>query len=661
MKRAFKSLIHLLYLNISVALISSTTLSAQEVEPENLTNGVSEEHAEQKPKPNVHDLNSADLNAWLDGYIPYALREMDVVGAVVTIVKDNTIIANRGYGFADMETAQLVDADKTLFRPGSISKLFTWTAVMQQVEAGKLDLDADINDYLDFEIATPQGQVTMRHLMTHTPGFQTVIKDLFSKGRTSTDGDLRNYLVTHIPPQLFEPGKIPAYSNYGTALAGYIVERISGEPFASYIEKHIFEPLGMTNSSFRQPLPDALNPNMSKGYQNKTKGKDEPFEVVLATPAGALSSTGSDMARFMIAHLNGGAGLISTETAAAMHNTLHNQFPSLNGMALGFYRVDRSGLNIISHAGDTAWFHSNLFLYLDKGVGVYMSVNSAGKRSARFRSGFLVDFTERYFPATETVPVTQNTAVEHGNLVAGIYEISRAADKNALAVGRFLGQTKISVNGEGELVVPFIRGPSGVNEPLKEIAPWVWQSKSGKRISARVINGKVVALSGEPAVATLTPVPWRRSSTWLKPALYGAVAVMVLTFLAWPIKAFARRRLKATLSYRGLSKRAYRLAPVSAFLTLAYLGGWLAYANWLSSSIYNVAADASVGPLVILYWSGALPILATLIAGWVVKTRLGSADFSWFSKASAAALLIANLIIIWFASVVSFFSFSTNF
>ena len=144
---------------------------------------------------------------------------------------------------------------RTLFRPGSVSKLVTWTAVMQQVEQGKIDLDADVNRYLDFSIPAYEGQpVTMRQIMTHTAGFEESLKDLIGHDRDAIPpyGEM---LKRWIPDRIFAPGTTPAYSNYATSLAGYVVERVSGEPFDDYVERHIFAPLGMRNSSFRQPLP----------------------------------------------------------------------------------------------------------------------------------------------------------------------------------------------------------------------------------------------------------------------------------------------------------------------------------------------------------------------------------------------------------------------
>lgn len=601
-------------------------------------------------------LSADDVSAWLDGFMPFALKTGDIVGAVVTVVKDGEVLASRGYGYADLAAEKPVDPAETLFRPGSISKLFIWTSVMQLVEQGKIDLDADVNTYLDFDFPTNRGVVTMRHLMTHTPGFQEVVKDLFVENQIFEDADLRNYLVTHMPQQIFEPGKIPSYSNYASSLAGYVIERVSGEAFAAYIENHIFSPLGMTRSSFRQPLPAPLKAGMSEGYKSLSDGKPQSFEIVIAMPAGALSSTADDMAKFMIAHLNGGAGLMQPETATLMHTTLDNQFPPINGTALGFYREDRNGLNIIAHGGDLIWFHSNMSLLLDHGVGLYISVNSAGGQAAgSIRGTLLTEFTDRYFPYESVTPVTLSTSKDHSVVAAGVYEMSRGAEGNILALVRFGEQLRLTATEDGALT-----GLESSGEPMFEVSPWVWQSKSGRRLAARVENGVVVAMATDPALFALTPVPWYRSSAWLNPAMMGAILVIILTFIAWPVRAFARWRFNVSFPYRADRKRAYRLAPTAALLAIVYLAGWGFFISWLSGSLFNLEAARSESPLMMLYASSVLPVIAVLLSVSAARTVLGSRS-TWFQKASSVALVAGLLIITWFSVVVGLFSFDTGF
>jgi len=210
--------------------------------------------------PVVRALTADDVDTWLDGFMPFAITRGDIAGAVVVVVKGGQILTQRGYGYADVAAGRKVDPQKTLFRVGSISKIYTWTAVMQQVELGRIDLDADINKYLDFRVPAYRGRaVTMRNLMSHTSGFDETDHCLLSPDRTRSPS-LAKVARDCLPPRVYPVGEVPAYSNYGTTLAGYIVQRVSGEPFDAYVERHIFAPLDMRHASFRQPLPPAREP-----------------------------------------------------------------------------------------------------------------------------------------------------------------------------------------------------------------------------------------------------------------------------------------------------------------------------------------------------------------------------------------------------------------
>src|SRR4029078_12864963 len=180
------------------------------------------------------ELSATDVNAWLDGFMPYAIARGDIPGAVVVVVKDGQVLTERGFGYANVAKKTKVDPKATLFRPGSISKLFTWTALMQQVEQGKVDLNADVNQYIDFKILPYKGKpVTVLNLMTHTPGFEEAVRHLITLGPKEVPFD--TLLKDWGPTRIYAPGTTPAYSNYGASLAGYIVQRTSGEPFNAYL------------------------------------------------------------------------------------------------------------------------------------------------------------------------------------------------------------------------------------------------------------------------------------------------------------------------------------------------------------------------------------------------------------------------------------------
>ena len=377
-----------------------------------------------------HELTRSDLEPFLDALLPAQLVNRDIAGAVVAVVKDGQVLLAKGYGYADFEAKTPVSADKTLFRPGSIAKLFTATAVMQLVEQGKLDLDRDVNEYLDFAIPkTYPEPVTLRRILTHTAGFEEALKNLFVPSAREMR-PIRDYLIAAMPQRIFKPGTVPSYSNYGLTLAGYIVERISGEPFEKYIETHILDPLGMTRSSFAQPLPPTLQSLMSHGYLAAAQGQRK-FEFIPASPAGALSATATDMSRFMLAFLAegtlDGAAILKPETVRAMQAREFELHPALHAMGLIFMDYSMNGHRIVGHGGDTIYFHSDMILVPDARVGLFISYNSQGSRPGGGRTEVIRGFLNRYFPDRELAPATVElkTAQADGRAVSGVYQGSR--------------------------------------------------------------------------------------------------------------------------------------------------------------------------------------------------------------------------------------------
>src|SRR5215210_450051 len=208
----------------------------------------------------------AELEAFLDKELGKEMKKHHIAGAAVSVVKDGELFFAKGYGEADLEKGISVDPKQTIFHVGSVGKLFTWTAVMQLVEEGKLDLDEDVNTYLDFRIPDTYPQpITLRHLMTHTSGFE----DLYYERLAKDPDDLlppREWLISHMPARVSPPGKYAAYSSYGAALAGYIVARVSGEPYDRYIQEHILDPLGMAHTTAQPSMPPDIRAHTSVGY-----------------------------------------------------------------------------------------------------------------------------------------------------------------------------------------------------------------------------------------------------------------------------------------------------------------------------------------------------------------------------------------------------------
>lgn len=611
------------------------------------------------------ELNAADVNAWLDGFIPYALGTGDIAGGVIVIVRDGQVLTQRGFGYADVERRTPVDPERTLFRPGSTSKLFTWTAVMQLVEQGRLDLDADVNRYLDFTIPPRDGRpVTLRNVMTHTAGFEESLKGLLATREPGTP-PYEELLKRWVPERVFAPGTTPAYSNYATALAGYIVQRVSGEPFDVYIERHIFAPLGMRNSTFRQPLPPRLRPMMATGYQ---RGSGEPvgYEYVGPRPAGSLAATGADMGRFMIAHLNEGAPLLRPQTARMMHSTAHPGVGPLNRMMLGFYETTINGRRAIAHGGDTIGFHSDLQLFLDDRVGIFVSFNSGGREGAvqGLRSAIVDEFADRYFPAprdSRRVPADQ--AAEHARMMTGTYTNSRGAFSSFMNILELAGQVKVGLDAHGRPVVPLLPGLNGEQRRWVEVTPFVWQDlDSHERLAAVVENGQVVRIS----VDTVSPfmvldrTPWHRDSAWLLPAFLLALAIFALTAIFWPVRWLVRRRFGAALALEKRELLSYRLVRGFSWLIVLVLIGWVAAIATMMGDFNNLsgAFDPIIYTLQILsfiaFLGGAAVILRDAWLVWRAKR-------GWKAKLWSLALVFAAMILLWVGFVFNLLSFGVNY
>jgi CubicO group peptidase (beta-lactamase class C family) len=446
-------------------------------------------------------------------------------------------------------------ADQTLFRPGSISKLFTATAVMQLVEQGKLDLDRDVNDYLDFTIPkTYPEPVTLRRLLTHTAGFEETLKNLFVAHESDLK-PLRAYLVNQMPARIFPPGKIPSYSNYGFTLAGYIVERISGEKFERYIDDHIFKPLKMNNSTFDQPLPARLTAQMSKGYRTATT-KPRDFELAEVAPAGALSTTAMDMTRFMLAFLQDGSvdgvAILKPETVRQMETRQLELHPMICGLGITFMEYWMSPVRLIGHGGDTFWFHSDLVLVPEAHLGYFISYNSLGKNIGGGGRGEVRRvFMNRYFPnhGEAKVDVDANTAKSDGRAVSGVYDGTRRSDTNFLKVGALLDEFRVSSDKDGVLTVENDKNQRGELKKWKETAPLVYSEIDGdERIAfRRDASGVVREMLPFPAIYEGQRVPWFNNKHIINPIIGGNLALALLTVLLWPVAAIVRKRYQRPL------------------------------------------------------------------------------------------------------------------
>lgn len=549
----------------------------------------------------------AEVEAFLDGLMQAHMDDHDVAGATVSVVRDGQILLARGYGYADVEAREPVDPARTLFRIGSVTKLVTWTAVMQLVESGELDLDTDVNAYLDFEIpATYDEPITLRHILTHTPGFEEDSRDLFSEDPEEI-ATMAEWLPTHMPQRVRPPGTFSSYSNYATALAGYIVQRVSGVSYDEYVEQNIFQPLGMERSTTRQPLPDRLAPDMSEGYVWRGgRFEAEPFEIIGgAAPAGSMSAPATDMARFMLAHLNGGEldgnRILSAETARLMHTRAFGHDDRLSGLALGFYEKSRPDLRIIGHGGDTQWFHTDLALLPSEDLGVFVSYNTASGGELSF-GPFLEAFMEYYYPVPAPRVEPGEEAREVAERIAGEYAFNRRSYSTFQKAFGLIQSTSVQAEEDGSLV---LSSPLGAMR-FVPVEPLLYREALGQQLlsfredaSGQVTHGFL----GLAPMMALERVPWHGSTT-LHRVLLGLGVVVFLATVVAAVRRWWRRRRGVSLPGDDLSGRGVLVAMAAANLVFVVALGVL-----LSDPMSVMS-----GPLTGLKVALALPVIGLALA-----------------------------------------------
>jgi CubicO group peptidase (beta-lactamase class C family) len=488
---------------------------------------------------NAHALEPADLEAFFDGIFPLQIERSDIAGATVMVMRNGTVLFEKGYGYADLKAKKAVDPNTTIFRLASISKLFTWISVMQLEEQGKLDLDTDVNRYLDFQIRPAFNKpITLRNLMTHTGGFEEMLDELIVID-PKKPLSLRDDLIENQPHRLFPPGEVPAYSNYGVGLASYIVQRMSGEPFEQYVQEHIFTPLGMTHSSFYQPLKKLLAELPSVGYRSSTLKPPVGFEVVSPVGAGALSSTASDMGRFGQALLNGGEldgkRILKPETLAQMWTPQFRASDQMPAICMGFYQDWRNGLRWIGHEGDLIAFHSLFFVEPTQKIVLFVSYNSA-QGGGRPRPEIINFFSDRYFPGAPKVeflktPASQLRAIE------GSYQSTRRADSTKLKLTE-ISQNRATVDKDGVL---HLSGFSDLRDHTinwKPIGKDLWQEEDGQARLFAIRDGRnrVVRIALDFPAVQLERVPWYEDNRFVISGLWASLTVMFLVVLATVVR-----------------------------------------------------------------------------------------------------------------------------
>jgi CubicO group peptidase (beta-lactamase class C family) len=575
----------------------------------------------------------SELEGFVDSVVSSQIEKRKIAGAVVTMVRDGAVVISKGYGVAEVATRRPMTS-ATLVRIGSITKTFTALAVMQLVEAGKLDLDRDINQYLDFTIPTPPGRVpvTLRRLLSHQAGFEDRPGDIGALGAQRLP--LGPYLARHMPPRLSQRDDIVAYSNYNAALAAYVVERTSGQQFEQYVDEHIFRPLQMTRTTAVQPVPEGFLPHVSSGYVLSDQ-PPSPVSMAAATiyevGSTGIVTSGDDMGRLMIALLNSNSRPVSPAAVQTMMTTQARVPRGVVG--LGFFSPLGSGGNtFIGHDGGTGGFQSTMALLPQARFGVFASYNSEGMPARVAAAGeLLARVSDRYFAG---VPRPGRNS-PNGD-VSGVYQFTRRVESNLYRLRSLFDQAAVRADARSLTLRPAML-PFG--EPLNEIEPGLFRW-SGVDVSFEG-SGPTATMQLGSAVGQFVRVPWWTSAGLVVPTVVGCVVIGTTTLLMWPIRRFRRSRAHLDEPTRRLAA----LVRLSLLLDILAIGAALWLVLWGRPLV--ALSSPIVAPLALAIYAAAWAgVMLTPLAAWhaVRLVRRGVGDLWTRGKETGLVLIHAILV-----------------
>jgi CubicO group peptidase (beta-lactamase class C family) len=467
--------------------------------------------------------------------------------------------------------------------------MFTWISVMELVAQGKLKLDEDINHYLkDFKIPeTYPEPVTLKHLMTHTAGFEDHVIGLFGLDSSSLR-PLGEILAHELPARVRPPGVTASYSNHGAGIAAYIVEQATGKNFNDSVENNILIPLQMNVTTFRQPLPGFLKTKMSRGYayvHNELIAK--PFEYDRLYPVGGASSSASDMAKFMSMILNdgryNGSPILDSATLHFMESPGHRHHPSVNPMRYGFIDMSRNGTTVIGHGGDTFWFHSLMALFPESHTGLFLSFNTDSGGS--ITEEVLDEFMNRYFPERNPLAGAIKVDAKFIQRFAGAYRGNRYDYHNITSLASLFGDVRIDAVNTTKLKVT-AWGTVKYYVPVDRLT--FREEHTSQTIAFKEnLEGEITQLFvGNFPVFALDKVTIAKRADVHASIFLVAVLTALLMLFYWPLMSRARKGYELTGAVMPL--------PAGAKFV-----GWL---NYFILAVFYAGVMISVGdPFSILY------------------------------------------------------------
>ncbi len=573
---------------------------------------------------------------YIDGVMEAAIARGDTVGAAVAVVQNGRLLLARGYGFANLAQQIPVQSRRTQFRIGSITKVLVWMSVLQQVEAGVLDLDADVNTYLkDFQLSNDLSDpITLRHLMTHTPGFDEDITYLFATGARQA-GDLGEILVTRMPRRVWLPGVQTAYSNYGAALAGYIVGQVTGMDWHDYVERQILEPLGMIDATTRQPVPEAIEQTRARGYLKLgQRFEEQGFGFVPMYPAGSASATALDVARLMVELLNAqGTGVLSATSKAQLLNGAYKSHPGLNGMTLGLYEMSLGNVRAVGHDGGTGLFISKMVLWPELNMGLFVATNTD---TGGLVTKNLMDTIAAHFGLSEDE--LELEPVASADAFAGNYVSNRRAFFGPTKLVGFSDTATVTYDRlQDYLVVSDMFGA----RRYQAAGDNLFKEKHGTAkvaFSKSIDGGFNLHFANRPMV-TYTPTEWIDSlqASALFVGLFALACLSVV--LIWPITAFVYRDRSVSSGQRvvTLLELLVIVLAVWFFWRLSGLSGGGVY-EFLMMGVKQISSTL---------WA-PLAISVVVVLQVIYVYRVWAGGYWWLSRRlHFTFVLLANCAFVW--------------
>lgn len=576
------------------------------------------------------------FESFLDGTFPKLMEKWNVPGAAFALVTRERLLMLKSFGVGDLKESTPVSAERSIFRVASVSKLFTTVAIMQLVEAGKLDLHVDVEEYLDFPLHKKYAQpITAHHLLTHTSGLDDRFIGIASRPPSGSI-PLGAYLAARMPRQILPPGRFINYSNHAFSLLGYLVERISGLAFCEFVDRKILKPLAMHRSSFQ--LPDALKADLVTGYAERKGGRVPlSYDHMHIGPSASLVSTASDMACFLQALLWEGrhrtGRLLQEETFREMQRRHFCHHPRLPGRCYGFHERFQNGRRGIGHAGGMHGFASLLFLLPQEGCGFFLVYN---RFEARLYEELTRQFFEHLFPESSPGGGSECPQECRGELTefAGRYRhflyYCREGFEKLLTLST---QFEVRIKNGGGLALHY---PGNERDPI-DLIP------AGKGLFRRLDNDSLLAFQqptkgpveclfmGTGALEKLAVWEWAPVQ---KKLFFFFWLLFTLLPLIWPIGPLLLTRAGGIGAVTDSGSGAELLAALASLLNAFFLTGMAWTKRRIDPGEYLYGMPLVVRGLLLI------PVVSLLI----IPVLAFTAFFHWPSPA-AHPLLLAHFLV----------------